>query len=42
MSAPLDEAALATLWRSDPMPRVPVNLTAPLEVDVPIEFRMRG
>ena len=42
MSAPLDEAALATLWRSDPMPRVPLNLTAPLEVDVPIEFRMRG
>ena len=41
-SAPLEEAALATLWRSDPMPRVPLDLAAPLEVDVPIEFRMRG
>ena len=42
MSAPLDEAALATLWRAEPLPGVPLNLTAPLEVDVPIEFRMRG
>ena len=41
MSAPLDEAALAALWRSEPLPRVPLNLAAPIEVDVPIEFRTR-
>lgn len=40
--AGLDEAALAALWRSEPLPRVPDSFVAPLEVDVPIDFRMRG
>jgi TonB family protein len=40
--AQLDEAALAALWRSEPLPRVPDRFDAPLEVDVPIDFRMRG
>lgn len=38
----LGELALAALWRSEPLPRVPDELTAPLEVDVPIDFRVRG
>ncbi|MGE4322801.1 MAG: energy transducer TonB [Sphingobium sp.] len=37
--AELDEAALATLWRSEPFPAVPRHLAVPLEVDVPIDFR---
>lgn len=37
----LDEAALATLWRSEPLPAVPSDLPAPLSVDVPIQF-VRG
>jgi TonB family protein len=40
--AQLDEAALAALWRSEPLPRVPDSFDEPLEVDVPIDFRMRG
>ncbi|WP_417318361.1 energy transducer TonB family protein [Erythrobacter aureus] len=37
----LDEAALAALWRSEPLPSVPASLDTPLEVDVPIDFRVR-
>lgn len=36
------EMALAALWRSEPLPRVPDELAVPLEVDVPIDFRVRG
>jgi TonB family protein len=39
---PLDEAALATLWRSEPLPSVPDSLDAPLEVDVPIDFQLHS
>lgn len=38
----LDEAALAALWRAEPLPGVPAGMPAPLEVDVPIDFRLRG
>lgn len=38
--AKLDEAALATLWRSEPLPSVPDHYSAPLEVDMPIDFQM--
>lgn len=37
----LDEAALAALWRAEPLPAVPIELAVPLSVDVPIEF-VRG
>lgn len=37
----LGEAALATLWRAEPMPVVPADLPVPLEVDVPIDFQLR-
>lgn len=40
--ASLDEAALAALWRAEPLPGVPAALPTPLEIDVPIDFRMRG
>ena len=39
--ANLDEAALAALWRAEPLPHVPADLPAPLEVDVPIDFVAR-
>ena len=35
----LSELALAALWRSEPLPRVPDELSVPLEVDVPIRVR---
>ncbi len=34
----LDSAALATVWRAEPVPSVPSYLEAPLEVEVPIRF----
>jgi protein TonB len=40
--ASLDEAALAALWRAEPLPVVPAALPTPLEIDVPIDFRVRG
>ncbi len=40
--SPLDEAALATLWRAEPLPGVPAGLPTPLEVDVPIDFKASG
>jgi TonB family protein len=36
------EKALAALWRSEPLPQVPGELAAPLEVDVPIDFQVQG
>lgn len=39
--ASLDEAALDALWRAEPLPAVPSRLTAPLSVDVSIEFVRR-
>lgn len=36
------ERALAALWRSEPLPRVPKELAAPIEVDVPIDFQVKG
>lgn len=40
--ASLDQAALATLWDAEPMPRVPSSLPAPIEVDMPVDFVDRG
>jgi TonB family protein len=40
--ARLDEAALRTLWRAEPLPGVPSDLPSPLEVDVPIAFSVAG
>ncbi len=36
------EKALAALWRAEPLPKVPDELAAPLEVDVPIDFQVEG
>ena len=36
------EKALAALWRSEPLPQVPDELAAPIEVDVPIDFQVQG
>jgi len=36
------EKALAALWRSEPLPQVPGDLAAPIEVDVPIDFQVQG
>lgn len=36
------EKALAALWRAEPLPQVPDELPAPIEVDVPIDFQVRG
>lgn len=38
----IGEKALAALWRSEPLPGVPGELVAPLEVDVPIDFQVEG
>lgn len=38
----LDEAALATLWRAEPLPGVPAHMAAPLDVEIPIDFRVRA
>lgn len=38
----LDEAALATLWRAEPLPGVPAHMAAPLDVEMPIDFRVRA
>lgn len=38
----IGERALAALWRSEPLPQVPDELVAPIEVDVPIDFQVRG
>lgn len=38
----LDRAALDTLWRAEPLPAVPAELPAPLEVEVPVPFRLPG
>ncbi|HEY0595288.1 energy transducer TonB [Sphingopyxis sp.] len=36
------EKALAALWRAEPLPQVPDELPAPIEVDVPIDFQVQG
>jgi len=38
----LDRAALDTLWRAEPMPAVPDDLPAPVEVELPVPFRLPG
>lgn len=38
----IGEKALAALWRSEPLPQVPGELVAPIEVDVPIDFQVQG
>lgn len=38
----LDQAALATLWHAEPLPAVPSSLSAPIEIDVPVDFVERG
>lgn len=38
----LDRAALDTLWRAEPLPAVPAELPAPLEVELPVPFRLPG
>jgi TonB family protein len=38
----IGEKALAALWRSEPLPQVPDELVAPIEVDVPIDFQVQG
>jgi len=38
----LDRAALETLWRAEPMPAVPSDLPAPVEVELPVPFRLPG
>lgn len=38
----LDRAALDTLWRAEPMPAVPDGLPAPVEVELPVPFRLPG
>ena len=38
----IGEKALAALWRSEPLPQVPDELAAPIEVDVPIDFQVQG
>ena len=38
----IGEKALAALWRSEPLPQVPDELSAPIEVDVPIDFQVQG
>jgi len=36
--AVLDEAAMRTIWRAEPLPPVPATLPTPWEVDLPIDF----
>lgn len=38
----LDRAALETLWRAEPMPGVPSQLPAPVEVELAMPFRLPG
>jgi TonB family protein len=38
----LDRAALETLWRAEPMPGVPSQFPAPVEVEVAMPFRLPG
>lgn len=38
----LDRAALETLWRAEPMPSVPSQLPAPVEVELAMPFRLPG
>jgi TonB family protein len=38
----LDRAALDTLWRAEPLPAVPSELPAPIEVELPVPFRLPG
>lgn len=38
----LDRAALETLWRAEPLPGVPAELPAPVEVELPMPFRLPG
>lgn len=38
--ADLDQAALETLWRAEPLPAVPASLPAPAEVELPVPFRL--
>ena len=38
----LDRAALETLWRAEPMPGVPSQLPAPVEVELVMPFRLPG
>ncbi len=40
--AALDQAALETLWRAEPMPAVPDDLPAPVEIELPVPFRLPG
>lgn len=40
--AALDRAALETLWRAEPMPVVPNDLPAPVEVELAMPFRLPG
>lgn len=36
----LDRAALETLWRAEPLPAVPGDMPAPVEVELPVPFRL--
>ena len=36
----LDRAALETLWRAEPLPAVPDDMPAPVEVELPVPFRL--
>lgn len=38
----LDDAALDTVWRAEPLPPVPAELSAPAEVELPVPFRLQG
>jgi len=38
----LDRAALETLWRAEPMPGVPSQFPAPVEVELAMPFRLPG
>jgi len=40
--AALDRAALETLWRAEPMPGVPSQFPAPVEVELAMPFRLPG
>lgn len=37
----LDEAALQAVMQAVPLPAIPANLTAPLQIDLPVDFTVR-